>query len=200
MLVTKMKLVHLATVLMPAGMAMAAARRETVNGTVSSTATPTATQAPSHFQLKTQVKPRESAKDAFDNLYVYPYYTAPDVYDAALTFKKSRAPTAHANYGPIGGVSGPPYFDVIFNMTSKTTDRSFQLSPKDDINYAAHWEPVGIDTGLGSPNSGSAFFLQGDTLQWTDEAGFFRPASFYGWLGEFPRQVVRWARGGGPRS
>ncbi|EFX05862.1 hypothetical protein CMQ_3931 [Grosmannia clavigera kw1407] len=128
-----MKPAYLAKVFMTIEMVTAAIIHAAEYNTTTATPSVIATSAPYHFHPKTQVKPTDSSKKAFDGLYVYPYHTAPDTYDAALTPDKMRAPTSHANYGPVGGVSGPPYFD-------------------------------------------------NGTLQWTDEAGFFRPASFHGWI------------------
>lgn len=91
------------------------------------------------FNLKTVLKPNQSGKTRYANLYLEGYHTGAGLSDAVLVSNPENPLKAYLN--PMNGTN---YSDVLFDVG---TDYPYFLDMQINTNFYAAWEPVGVDVG-----------------------------------------------------
>lgn len=135
------------------------------------------------FYLHTQLKPDQPGKDRFDNLWLYAYHTGAGLNDAMLSGNKTHAIAGSLTASNITTTpGGDALYGVGFDLGG--TGLSWGLGPQIGVNTYAAWQPVRIDAGGAAAGEYSAFYVDGNGLQWTTGATGI-PDSFGGWFGEF---------------
>jgi hypothetical protein len=138
------------------------------------------------FYLRTEVKPGQTGKESFNNLWVYGYHTGAGFNDAMVSANKSYARPGFLNASDIHKPDGTPLYGMEFDLGSQFP---WSLQPDAAGNLYAAWREVFINAG-GAPTNYSAFFLNQDGLQWTDSASGTNADGFGGWLSKFVSTLV----------
>jgi len=162
------------------------------------------------YRLRTEVKPHQRGKKAYNNLFLYAYHTGAGLDDAAVSSNVSIAETSYLNATATSTPSAPDnheLFDlgttypfvglsnscyVVHPWCAIANTSQFMNMAVNTGQYAA-WEPVRIDVGYGGNNTfASGFFINGTGFQWTSATGKNGTLSdeFGGWL------VCDWWHGG----
>lgn len=155
-----------------------------------------AASTPKKYHLKTSLKPGQSDKARFDELWLYAYHTAAGF--NAVTFSKSLTSSAAEVYlqpvpnttstednylradleGSTEWGTGNNYISLDLVSNVADTHAIDML----DVNYYASWQPVQINAGQGN----DGFFFNSTGLQYTSNPnGTYN--EFGGWIGKWMR-------------
>ena len=134
------------------------------------------------FYVRTQVRPGQTGKEAFENLWLYAYHTGAGTNDAMLSSNKSHAARGSLNASALRPPSGRTLYGLVLDLN--TPGIPWSAAPNRGANTYSAWQPVGINAGNGAAANNSAFYLDDNGLQWTDAAGGGSAEGFGGWLGE----------------
>lgn len=138
------------------------------------------------YRLKTDLKPGQSGKQRFSDLYLETYHTGAGLDDAVMVKNASEYIVGFLNgtNGQAGGVTcmlhhlytlGANFADShalldqnqVFDIN--TTYPMIMVMDAYDTFYAA-WQPVRINVGFGpsDPDENSGFWINGTGLQWSE--------------------------------
>ena len=135
------------------------------------------------FHLHTDLKPGQTGREAFNNLWLYSYHTGAGTNDAMLSGNKSHALRGSLNASDFHSPKGQALYGLNFDLN--TPNIPWKMEPDRGANTYAAWQPVSIDTGYAVAADYSAFWMDNDGLQWTDSAGGGSAEGFGGWLGKW---------------
>ena len=137
------------------------------------------------FYLRTEVKPGQSGKAAFNNLWLYAYHTGSATNDAMLSSNISHRTRASLNASDLHSPNGQALSGVLFDFNRP--DIPFSMVPDRGANTYAAWQPVGINVGYAAASNYSGFWIDNSGLQWTDAPTGSNAEGFNGWLGKLSR-------------
>ncbi|KXL43587.1 hypothetical protein M433DRAFT_144936 [Acidomyces richmondensis BFW] len=131
-----------------------------------------AASTPKKYHLKTSLKPGQSDKARFDELWLYAYHTAAGF--NAVTFSKSLTSSAAEVYlQPVPNTTSTEDNYLRADLEGSTEWGTDML----DVNYYASWQPVQINAGQGN----DGFFFNSTGLQYTSNPnGTYN--EFGGWI------------------
>ena len=130
------------------------------------------------FKLRTQLKPGQTGKEAFDGLWLFAYHTGAGTNDAVMSSNSSHASTMSLNPINVTAVDNGALYTLDVGLN--TPDIPWGVWPATTEFYAA-WQPVQINAGTRS-NEYNAFYTTEEGLQWTTSRKQANIDTFAGWL------------------